>query len=234
MKRSISIKGRRVEYTLICARNRVRVLLQALPNGEIRLCAPEGFSVRTADDIIRQKLPDIDRALAQLRLKAQAQAQSAQELNSVLLEGRRLPVTKEKARANRVSVQPDGLHILTVHDDPEDILAQLKRHLVQLSLKRLREALNKWSPTVPVPYGRVTVREQKTRWGSCSSKHNLNFNWKLIMAPPQCLEYVVVHELCHLIHLNHSAQFWAEVAKRIPDYDLWRKWLKQHGSELHL
>ena len=83
-----------------------------------------------------------------------------------------------------------------------------------------------------IPYGRVTIREQRTRWGSCSNKRNLNFNWKLVMAPEAAMEYVVVHELCHLIHLNHSDRFWAEVRRRMPDYEVWKKWLKRNGQAL--
>ena len=123
--------------------------------------------------------------------------------------------------------------MLTPYSDSENINAQIKRWLVKSALEDIRLNLDKWSLTVAVPYGRVTVREQRTRWGSCSSKHNLNFNWKLILAPPEALEYVVIHELCHLIHLNHSERFWAEVKKRMPEYESWKRWLKLHGSELH-
>ena len=66
--------------------------------------------------------------------------------------------------------------------------------------------------------GRIALREQKTKWGSCSSLGNLNFNWKLIMKPTAAMEYVVVHELCHLKELNHSKAFWALVARCLPDY----------------
>lgn len=81
-------------------------------------------------------------------------------------------------------------------------------------------------------YGRITIREQKTRWGSCSSNHNLNFNWKLVLAPREVLDYVVVHELCHLKEMNHSREFWAEVEKILPDYRSRRKWLKEQGWRL--
>ena len=85
-----------------------------------------------------------------------------------------------------------------------------------------------------VSYGRISIREQKTRWGSCSAKKNLNFNWKLMLAPPDVLDYVVVHELCHLIHLDHSPAFWALVGSVLPDYRARRRWLKEHGDELML
>ena len=83
-----------------------------------------------------------------------------------------------------------------------------------------------------VTYGRITIREQKTRWGSCTSEGNLNFNWLLILAPPEVLDYVVVHELCHRKEMNHSGAFWAEVEKVLPDYKEQVKWLKENGGQI--
>lgn len=83
-------------------------------------------------------------------------------------------------------------------------------------------------------YNRITVRDQKTRWGSCSARGTLSFNWRLMLAPPGILDYVVVHELCHLTHMNHSADFWEKVESIYPDYRTARKWLKDHGNELVL
>lgn len=83
-------------------------------------------------------------------------------------------------------------------------------------------------------YTRITIRDQKTRWGSCSSNGTLSFNWRLMLAPPAILDYVVVHELCHLTHMNHSSAFWATVESVYPDYRTARKWLKEHGHELAL
>ena len=85
---------------------------------------------------------------------------------------------------------------------------------------------------VGVTVGRVTIRNQKTRWGSCSTKGNLNFNCLLMLCPEEVRDYVVVHELCHRKELNHSARFWAEVEKILPDYCIKRKWLKEHGIEI--
>lgn len=83
-------------------------------------------------------------------------------------------------------------------------------------------------------YERIVIRDQKTRWGSCSSNGTLSFNYRLMLAPPRVLDYVVVHELCHLTHMNHSAAFWEAVGCVLPDYKRQRDWLKQHGAELSL
>ncbi|MGN1148530.1 MAG: M48 family metallopeptidase [Lachnospiraceae bacterium] len=81
-------------------------------------------------------------------------------------------------------------------------------------------------------YTKITIRNQKTRWGSCSQTGTLSFNYRLMMAPPAVIDYVIVHELCHLTHMNHSKAFWNKVANVMPDYKIRKQWLKEHGAEL--
>ncbi|MFQ8776751.1 MAG: M48 family metallopeptidase [Roseburia sp.] len=97
--------------------------------------------------------------------------------------------------------------------------------------KRVKERCCYYAGLMGVSYGSITVREQKTRWGSCSAKGNLNFNWKLVLMPEEILEYVVVHELAHRLQMNHSMEFWDEVEKILPDYRKRRQWLKENGQK---
>lgn len=96
-----------------------------------------------------------------------------------------------------------------------------------------RKAKN-YSERMQITYHRITIREQKTRWGSCSSKGNLNFNWRLILAPESVLDYVVIHELAHLIELNHSSRFYQIVERWMPDYRTQQEWLRKNGKQLWL
>lgn len=89
-----------------------------------------------------------------------------------------------------------------------------------------------WAPLVGVSYNRISIRNQRTRWGSCSSEGNLNFNCLLMLAPQEVIDYVVVHELCHRKEMNHSAAFWGEVARVLPEYKKYVKWLRDEGSLL--
>ena len=92
--------------------------------------------------------------------------------------------------------------------------------------------VEKYAQILGVSYGRITIRSQRTRWGSCSSKGNLNFNCLLTQVPEQVMDYVIVHELCHRIEMNHSGRFWKLVEQIMPDYKTHRKWLKDNGNSL--
>ncbi len=106
------------------------------------------------------------------------------------------------------------------------------RELADVALRVLPERCRYFAGIMGVRYGRITIRNQKTRWGSCSSGGNLNFNCLLMLAPPEVRDYVVVHELAHLKEMNHSPRFWKEVEKVLPDYRQRLLWLKKNGPEL--
>lgn len=89
-----------------------------------------------------------------------------------------------------------------------------------------------YSRLMGVTFNRITIREQKTRWGSCSTRRNLNFNWRLLLAPEEILDYVVVHELAHLKQMNHSKDFYAVVRSVLPNYKNLQNWLKKNGHLL--
>ena len=104
--------------------------------------------------------------------------------------------------------------------------------LAEQMRQRLPEKLNRHAASMGVTFGNVTIRCQQTRWGSCSSRGNLNFNCLLMLAPEEVLDYVVVHELAHRKQMNHSALFWQEVARECPDYKKPLRWLKDRGGAL--
>ena len=106
------------------------------------------------------------------------------------------------------------------------------KQLADQATKYLPERVSFFSKMMGVSCGRLTIRNQRTRWGSCSSKGNLNFNCLIMLMPPEVIDYVVVHELCHLKEMNHSKAFWAEVEKVLPNYKEQVKWLEEHGGQI--
>jgi len=234
MKRCVRGENRKLEYILIRSRRR-DVLFKALPGGETRVYAPSYLPLREADALVRERMDE----LLEMHRRLECQLQEnrlrhpVQDGSRICIEGRDYALERRQGKYITLKLE-DGRCLLTLpQPDSEDaVRAALKQALSRRALMRIREKLGEYAPKIGVEFGRVAIRDQKSRWGSCSAKHNLNFNWKLIMAPPEALEYVVIHELCHLIEFNHSARFWGLVERQMPEYEAWKKWLKAHGSEL--
>lgn len=126
-------------------------------------------------------------------------------------------------------------HLAAKQDLPEKLppfTQEEIRQMADLALKVFPAKVAHFARLLGVTYGRITIRAQKSKWGSCSSQGNLNFNCVLMRAPEAVVDYIVVHELCHRKHMDHSAAFWAEVERLVPDYQAHKKWLKDHGEEL--
>ncbi len=234
MKRTVCGDGRRLEYILIRSQRR-DVLMQALPEGETRVYAPSYMHLRDVDALVRGRIGELAEMHAALehQLEENRLRHPVAPGSHICVEGRALRLELE--RGSRVAMELTGEVFrlrLPEPGDEDQVRAAIRQALSRLALARIRERLKIFAPRIGVEFGRVTVRDQRSRWGSCSSKGNLNFNWKLIMAPPQVLDYVVIHELCHRIEFNHSPRFWGLVRGQMPEYEVWKKWLKRHGGEL--
>lgn len=155
--------------------------------------------------------------------------------------GKPYPLVVEEHKENRIAVGfeqgefklvlPTYLKGEAKREAAKDIILQLYKKMARNIFKERTEF---YSKLIGVTVNRIFIKEQKTLWGSCSSKNNINYNWKLIMAPLEVLDYVVIHELCHIIHRNHSKDYWQEVEKYMPQYKEKLKWLKEYGSSLQL
>jgi predicted metal-dependent hydrolase len=137
------------------------------------------------------------------------------------------PFAPPKLVHGRLHIQtPDG------SNNPHLIRNALIRWYKRNALNRLEQKTKRYSAIIGVEPTTVSVREFKSRWGSCTSKKELQYNWRIIMAPNRMCDYVVIHELCHLIHHDHSQKFWQHVERIMPEYAECREWLKQHAEQL--
>ncbi|MDH4129031.1 MAG: M48 family metallopeptidase [Spirochaetota bacterium] len=126
-----------------------------------------------------------------------------------------------------------NLSLLNKKKNPNlEIRFLLKKLLKNQAKIIINQRAKHYSSQLNVKFNRVTIRDQKTRWGSCSSLKNLNFNWRLIMAPIEVLDYIVIHEMVHIIELNHSKKYWKIVETNCPNYCEYEKWLKINGHKL--
>lgn len=112
------------------------------------------------------------------------------------------------------------------------ITPESEREFRRLAKEKIPKRVALFAEQVGVDYGKITIKDTKSRWGSCSYQGNLNFCWRLILAPEEVLDYIVVHELCHRLEMNHSARFWAEVKRVFPEYEKSKEWLKENGLAL--
>jgi len=149
--------------------------------------------------------------------------------NKIPYQGKDHLIMETGRLRGQVEVRDDCLY---VPGATEHTPRRLRDWLKQQAKTEILACINQRAPLMDVLPGRVTLRDQKTRWGSCSSKGNLNFSWRLILTPPAVLDYVVVHELAHLEHMHHGPEFWAKVAAHLPDFHQHKNWLKENGGKL--
>lgn len=146
----------------------------------------------------------------------------------VMLDG----VDVEIAQSDKRSVVFDQ-GVLWVPGAQDQIGAKLRGYFKALARDRLAQASEKYAAQVGRRVSRITLRDTRSRWGSCTTDGNLMYSWRLVMAPRDVQEYVAAHEVCHLVEMNHSAAYWGQVAQIFPDYRNQRQWLRDNGAALH-
>jgi len=192
-------------------------------DGRVTLSLPKRVPVEEALAFAQEKEHWIRKHLEQ-----QPKTEKVQIGGQVLFEGRLLKIVPEITR--RVRVEQDAL---VVPDQPARTAAQIRAFLKVAARDRLQAASDHYASAVGCPYARLTLRDTRSRWGSCTAEGNLMYSWRLVMAPAEVLRYVAAHEAAHLKELNHSPAYWSVVEKIYPDYQAPRSWLRKNGGLLH-
>ena len=136
-------------------------------------------------------------------------------------------------RATRIGTDGEGRPVVLVGGDEAGVPGRVRRFLTAEAGRDLRAAVGRHVDTLGSPFPRITLRDTRSRWGSCSATGALSFSWRLILAPPLVLDYLAAHEVAHLRELNHSQRFWRLVHALCPDTADAEAWLKRHGPDLH-
>ena len=230
-----------VPYRLQRSPRRRTVALAVDPERGLVVYCPRRFAQSRLDALLRRKARWI------LEKIAQADRQRALHRPTRWLPGARLPLqgadypleVRRTGRARTLSLEDERLCLtLPAHLQAPLDEAALRGHILAGYLALARETLLRrvehFQPLVGVAPRTVRIKSQKKRWGSCSAKGALNFNWRLVLAPLAVMDYVIVHELCHLLHLDHSPRFWRRVAAVLPGYRAQQAWLREFGPGLYL
>lgn len=231
------------QYKII-RRKRKTIGIKITPEGEVIITSPFNVSEETILNIIKKKEKWITDKLQLFKHHPSYKNRDFTNGDKILYVGGELKL--ETCNLNNNIKETLGNYELKILDkkiivyinnkyNREDIIREIIIKFYRTeAVKVLVDRTNYYSKIIGIGPKKITIKDQKTIWGSCSSKGNVNYNYRLIMAPVDIIDYVVVHELCHLVHMNHSKEYWKLVEKVLPDYRERREWLKSYGHTLKI
>lgn len=211
---------------------------------EVQLIIPRYVSKTAARQFLQERDVWVRQKIAELKQRLGDAPLDPQRLNwdgrdAIPLRGIELPICVDSVSLRRIHVRldPDAITVFCPSAQRgesaklQQALRKMLQHQARLDAERLleEEALR-----LGLSYGELRIADQKSLWGSCAVGGNISLSWRLVMAPPAVFRYVVIHELCHIRHHDHSDNFWALVAQQMPEYESHRRWLKENGQRLHL
>ena len=220
---------------------RVTQLRIVVTHGHVEVVAPVKLAEHRIHQFVFDKQQWVMMALAKMAAKSQHKILPPTVYGhgaDVPYQGASYPLVIKPSKLKRLKIEfcrefiahlPEAL---LTKDHSEEIKAALIRWMKMESRRQVEMLVKQHAEKKQLFPRTIKIKTQKSRWGSCGIHNDININWLLIIAPPEVMEYVVVHELCHIRVRNHSAHFWALVAEHLPDYQSPRRWLKKHGSRL--
>jgi len=213
-----------VQVTLKRSKSSRRLSLRvAQLNGQVTLSLPKSTRLRVAEAFLNDKADWIRKHLGN------AVATRTPVFGDMFpVADELLCLTPAKVRSARINGND-----LLLPENPEVLVARLRAFLKARARDRLIAACDFYANRLGLPFSKITLRDTRSRWGSCTTEGNLMFSWRLAMAPRDVLDYVAAHEIAHLREMNHSAKYWAVVDRIHPGYEAPRLWLRANGSTLH-
>jgi predicted metal-dependent hydrolase len=214
-----------IPYTIRRSARAKRVRVTVHPDATVEVVLPARSPERAAASAVEELRPWIDR---RRRLLSRAADELRRTAGTVPYLGAELRLVPQAGRS-RVHRRGDELLV------PElDAPAAIERWYRAQARREVAPRLDAACARAGTTYSRLTIRGQRTRWASCSTSGAMSFNWRLLLAPPAVLDYVVEHEVCHLQVMDHSPRFWALLESRMPDWRVYARWLRRYGSALTL
>lgn len=221
-----TLLGEEIEYTTRYSDEATIPRIDVSING-IRVVLPQGTD-KNPESLLQEKAVQVmenKKEFDEYKEKIPEREFREGEIFPLLGEDHKVVVSSE---ADTCKVEEGKLILPAKKVEKSSIKEELRMLYREQARKIIEEILEKYEE-LDVEYGKIKLKNQKTRWASCSSRRNLNFNWRVVMAPKEIVEYIVVHELVHLEESNHTKKFWSKVASILPDYKEKAKWLEEHS-----
>lgn len=216
-----------VEY-----RKRKSFELKWITPHKLRVLVPIGTTRKMIDKLVRDKSDWIARSRSRMMERENQLERNYLQANFIQYIGQTIPFRWEKASCPfQLHMRPEAF-VLVGRGTPEEAQALVEASYRDRARQIFTARTAHFAKQLGVRVNQIRIKAQKTRWGSCSSKGNLNFNWHAIVAPPDVIDYLVIHECCHLVHMNHSKEFWTLVESLCPNYQTYRRWLKNHDTQI--
>lgn len=225
--KSVRIGSHSVPLLMVHHPRARRYLLRLNPDGTVRVTIPRRGTVSAAQDFVSRNIPWLEQQFQKLSARAQS-PNVWRPGTEIQFRGERVLIKTEADGAVRF-----GSERLRVPDPTEDLRPVIQAHLHRLAARELPPRVFELAARHAIQVSRVSVRNQKTRWGSCSRHGTISLNWRLIQTPPFVRDYIILHELAHRRQMNHSRKFWEEVERLCPDYLAAERWVKANARLLH-
>jgi predicted metal-dependent hydrolase len=220
---------RRVRLYLVRNPRARRYILRLRPDGTARVTIPRGGSITEGKQFAERNAPWIERQILKQTLRPTRPA-TWHLGTEIYFRGERMRL--EAGNNSQTGSITFGSELVRVVDAQGDLRAAIERHLRKLAAEELPARVLELAAAHQLSVHRVTVRNQRSRWGSCSRRGTISLNWRLVQAPRFVRDYLILHELAHLREMNHSRRFWSEVERLCPTFREAERWLKQHSGLL--
>ena len=234
MEKETTLGGHAISYRVRRSPRAKYVRLEVSPQTGLTVVIPGSYHIATLPGLLKRKTRWILSKLAKFgNVSLPFFSKDIEHGDSLPYLGRNLRLVIQRNGGKADAIRVEGKRILvSVNPTGARLNLAIEGWYRREAEKLIKKKVDELCSNIGVRFHRLTIRGAKTRWGSCSPKGNLNFNWKLLMVPEPVIDYVIVHELAHLKEMNHSKRFWNLVARHCPRWREHRKWLQDHEAEL--
>jgi len=233
---SFEYQAKTIKYQLIKSKRKT-LTITILPTKEVVVKAPRILSDQEIMRMVMQKGKWITDKISKMEDLSCEVEQRYMDGAEIFYRGKkyRLKIIEDyNVRKSEIQLRHDEIVVIMKHKKVQ-LVPELMEGWYKERIKELiYDKIEYYNSFINKKISNIRIKNHKKRWGSCSNLGNLNFNWRIIMMPDEMFDYIVVHELCHLIHMNHSKEYWKSVEMILPDYKEREKWIRQNGSKLLL